>query len=97
MKTSPFLFVRAGGLLSMGGDEENVNYDIYSSGPKDYKGGPSFTLGSGISWARPDHETYLSFAYRHARTSYSRKEYNRGIVTYENTLNRLEIKFGFKF
>jgi hypothetical protein len=96
-KTSPFLFIRAGGLFSMGGDEENATTDIYSNGPKDYKGGPSFTMGSGISWAKEDYETYLSFAYRHAETSFSRREYNRGIVTYENMLNRLEIKFGFKF
>lgn len=95
-KTSPFVFLRGGATLPIGGAEtSNPNYNDY--GPKDYKGGASFTFGSGISWAKEDYETYLSFAYRYAHTSYTIKEFNQGNVTYDNTLNRLEIKFGFRF
>ena len=39
-----------------------------------YKGGGSFTFGTGISWAKEDYETYLSFAYRYAHTSYTQKD-----------------------
>ena len=97
-RTSPYVFVRAGGVVPLGGDESGSSVvNPYDNGPKDYKGGGSITLGTGISWVREDYETYLSFAYRHANTSYKQQEYGRGLVTYTNTLNRLEIKFGFKF
>jgi hypothetical protein len=95
-RTTPFIFFRVGAVMPLdrNGDEPaDVNYMV----PKNYKGGPSMTAGTGISWANEDYETFLSFAYRYARTSYEQKEYNRGNVTYVNTLNRLEIKFGFKF
>ena len=97
-KTTPFIFLRGGKLLHLKGDELNTDY-IYPqyNTHKSYKGGGSFTLGTGISWAKDESETYLSFAYRYAHTSYSQKEYNQGIVTYNNSLKRLEIKFGFKF
>lgn len=95
-KTSPFIFVRGGGVMAIGGAEHsNPNYSDY--GPKSYKGGGSFTFGTGISWAKEDYETFLSFAYRYAHTSYIQKEPQRGDVTYNENLNRLEIKFGFKF
>ena len=64
---------------------------------KSYKGGASFTIGTGISWAKDEGETYLSFAYRYAHTSYSQENYNNLTETFQNTYNRLEIKFGFKF
>jgi hypothetical protein len=54
-------------------------------------------VGTGISWAKEDMETYLSFAYRYAQTSYKQNNYNDIIYTYKNNYNRLEIKFGFKF
>jgi hypothetical protein len=97
-KISPFIFARGGAVIPFGGNEKTsrlvYNYD---TGPKDYKGGASFTFGTGISWAKQEYETYLSFAYRYARTSYVQSEYNLGDVTYNNSLNRLEIKFGYKF
>jgi hypothetical protein len=42
-------------------------------------------------------ETYLSFGYRYAQTSYMELNYNNQDVTYKNYYNRLEAKFGFKF
>jgi hypothetical protein len=97
-KTSPFLFIRGGAIVPLGPDEESGSVvNPYSNGPRDYKGGASFTAGTGISWAKDDYETYMSFAYRYAKASYVQTEYNLGEVTYNNSLNRLEIKFGFKF
>lgn len=96
-RTSPFVFVRAGGIVPFGGDNSTGPTDYYNYGDKDYKGGGLLTIGTGLSWAKEDYETYISFAYRHAKTSYSRYEYSRGNTTYSNNMNRLEIKFGFKF
>jgi hypothetical protein len=96
-KTSPFIFLRSGGLFHISGDGETSNYYSQYSYLKSYKGGFSFTLGTGISWAKDDYETYLSFAYRNAHTSYTEKNYNSQLSTYHNTLNRLEVKFGFRF
>lgn len=97
-KSAPFFFVRGGGLVQIGAtDPESYDPTNTYNTPFNYKGGGSFTLGSGISWARDDYETYLSFAYRYAHTSYQQKEYNAGTVTYSSALNRLEIKFGFRF
>jgi hypothetical protein len=96
-KVSPFIFVRGGAIVPLGGDENSAPVEYYGYGEKDYKGGFSGGFGSGISWSLQDYETYLSFAYRNAYTSYSRYEGTRGNTTYKNTLNRLEIKFGFKF
>lgn len=95
-KTAPFIFFRGGTLFHTGGDDENDNYDNYYY-PKDYKGGASLAIGTGISWAKEDLETYLSFAYRYAQTSYKQKNYDDIVYTYKNNFNRLEVKFGFKF
>ena len=95
-KTAPFIFFRGGALFHTGGDEESDPYNQYYY-PKDYKGGTSLGIGTGISWAREDMETYLSFAYRYAQTSYKQDNYNDIIYTYKNQYNRLEVKFGFKF
>jgi hypothetical protein len=97
-KTSPFIFGRGGAVIPLGGDEKNssVIYS-YDNSPRNYKGGGSVTFGTGISWAKAEYETYLSFAYRFARTSYIQNDYNVGNVTYKNSLSRLEIKFGYKF
>jgi hypothetical protein len=94
-RVSPFLFLRSGILMHVGSDDDtdNTNYDI----KQDYKGGASLTFGTGLSWASEEVETYLSFAYRYAQTSYVQKEYNQQEVTYENNYNRLEVKFGFRF
>lgn len=97
-KTSPFIFGRGGAVLPFGGEENTSLYNNNNDyGPKNYKGGASFALGSGISFAKADYATYLSFAYRYAHTSYVQNDYTRGDVTYNNSFNRLEIKFGFTF
>lgn len=96
-RTSPFLFMRAGGIVPFGGDNSSGPANYYGYGEKDYKGGGLIAIGTGLSWARDGYETYLSFAYRHSKTSYSRYESPRGTTTYSNDMNRLEIKFGFKF
>jgi hypothetical protein len=93
-KVSPFLFSRGGILMHAGSDEtDNTNY-YYN---KDYKGGATLTFGTGLSWANEDLETYISFAYRYAQTSYVQTDYNHQDITYENNYNRLEVKFGFRF
>ena len=97
-KTCPFIFVRGGGILHMGSDDFNSYDNQYDR--KNFRGGPSFTLGTGISWAKEDVEPYLSFAYRFTSTSYDQKTWNNGDYydyTYKDRYNRLEIKFGFKF
>ena len=71
-KTAPFIFFRGGTLFHTGGDDENDNYNQYYY-PKDYRGGASLAIGTGISWAKEDLETYLSFAYRYAQTSYKQR------------------------
>jgi len=97
-KTSPFIFLRGGAVIPFGGSGEKVSTQYTNtSEPKDYKGGVSLGFGTGISWAKENYETNLSFAYRYAHTSYVLNEYNRGDVTYSNNFNRLEIKFGYKF
>jgi len=92
------MFFRGGGLLHLAKDEERsgTTYPQYNY-QTDYKGGVSLAIGAGISWAKENYETNLSFAYRYAHTSYVLNEYNRGDVTYSNNFNRLEIKFGYKF
>jgi hypothetical protein len=97
-KTTPFFFVRGGKLFHLKGDEQNTDstYPQYNE-VKSYDGGGTFTLGTGISWANEDSETYLSFAYRNVHTSYTQTNYNNQEATYKNTYNRLEVKFGFRF
>jgi hypothetical protein len=95
-KTAPFIFFRGGALLHTGGNEETDPNNSYYY-PKNYKGGASLAIGTGISWAREDMETYLTFAYRYTQTSYEQGNYNNVIYTYKSNYNRLEIKFGFKF
>jgi hypothetical protein len=95
---SPYLFAR-GGILAYFGSNDNTTYPYnpkyYFN--KDYNGGPSFTLGTGISWAGDGIETNLSFAYRYARTSYVQSEYQQTDVTFTTNYNRLELKVGFRF
>jgi hypothetical protein len=95
-KTTPFIFARGGKLFYLGQEEgtsdANNMYD-----PKDFTGGFSFAFGTGISWAKDDIETYLSFAYRYAATSYVQQNYNNYDATYKSSYNRLELKFGFRF
>lgn len=97
-KSAPFIFFRGGKLFHLKGDSENNDfaYPQYNY-RKSYEGGATFTIGTGISWAKEDGETYLSFAYRYAQTSYEMDDYNNHTQTYKNSYNRLEVKFGFKF
>jgi hypothetical protein len=96
-RVTPFVFFRGGALFHTGGDEEEDPNTPYNYYPRDYKGGASLGLGTGISWAKEEIETYLSFSYRYAQTSYKQGSYNDVVYTYKNNYNRLEVKFGFKF
>jgi hypothetical protein len=95
-KTTPFVFARGGTLFHIGKDdpEASVSYDNIAT---NYKGSGIFAVGTGISFAKDENDAYLSFAYRYAQTSYDKREWSKGIVTYKNSFNRLEIKFGFRF
>lgn len=93
--TAPFLFARGGAMLHTGSDEiENENY-YYNR--KNFKGGFTMTAGTGVNFNIGDAEPYLSFAYRHAATSYQQRNYNNNDDTFKNNYNRLEVKFGFRF
>ena len=97
-RTCPFVFARGGYLFHLGADAEDSYNNEYAR--KNYRGGFSCAFGTGISWAKEDIEPYLSFAYRYASTSYDQKSYYNGSYrdyTYQDTYNRLEIKFGFRF
>jgi hypothetical protein len=97
-KTAPFIFVRGGKLFHLSGDATTSDASFNPYGTETtYKGGGSFTIGTGISWSGEDIETYLSVAYRNANTSYTEKSYTNQSTTYKNAYNRLELKFGFKF
>lgn len=97
-KTAPFLFIRGGRLLHLKGDDQSSDLYLPPTSSPSYKGGGSFTTGIGISWASDDYETYLSFAYRYAHTSYTETNtYSNQTTTYKNAYNRLEIKLGFRF
>jgi hypothetical protein len=97
-KTTPFLFIRGGKLFHLNGDFESTDQisQVYNT-PMSYKGAFSFTLGLGISWIKEDFESYLSFAYRNAHTSYNEEDNASLIYTYKTAYNRLEIKYGFRF
>ena len=96
-RVSPYLFLRTGVLMYLGGGDDNSDSYPQYYNRNDFKGGPSITAGTGISWSGDGIETYLSFAYRYTTTSYDQTEYNQHEVTYTNYYNRLELKFGFKF
>jgi len=70
-KTAPFVFMRGGALIHTGGNDDDDPYNPYYY-PKTYKGGGTFLIGTGISWAKEDIEAYLSFGYRYAQTSTNR-------------------------
>ena len=95
-KVTPFIFARGGKLFFLG-QEEGTSDGNNMYDQRDFKGGFSCALGTGISWAKDDFETYLSFAYRYAETSYVQKDYNNYDATYKSSYNRLEVKIGFRF
>jgi len=95
---SPFLFFRGGLLAYLGGAGNDNSYDYYSYyEERDYKGGPSFAAGTGITWHKESFDMNLSFAFRYARTSYTYEDYYSTPTTYETNWRRLEVKFGFGF
>jgi len=97
-KTAPFVFIRGGGIFYLGG-EDGESLDYYYD-KEHQKGGISYTLGTGISWAKEDFEPYLSFAYRYFATSYVQSTYSGSSYhdyTYHDYYHRLEIKFGIRF
>ena len=96
--TTPFIFIRGGRLFHLNGDFERTdqNSPVYNTAMS-YKGGFTFTLGTGISWTKDHYQSYLSFAYRNAHTSYDELDYNSQTYTYKTVYNRLEIKYGFRF
>lgn len=97
-KTTPFIFFRGGMLAYLSSDSPATDILTPQYGYKDsFRGGASFAIGSGASWSKDGWETYLSFAYRYAHTSYSEVNYNSQTARYNNAYNRLEIKFGFRF
>ncbi len=95
-RITPFIFLRGGALMHIGGDGNDANENPYYY-PKDYRGGPSFGIGTGISRVKDDVETYISFSYRYTQTSYKQNDYNNVTYTYKSNYNRLEIKIGFRF
>lgn len=96
-KTTPFVFCRGGALTHLSQDgESSSTYPQYNT-HTNYKGGVSFSAGTGISWSNQYNETYLSFAYRYFETSYKEVDYLQHETKFNNYYNRLEIKFGFKF
>jgi len=96
-RAAPFLFMRGGWLMHLGSSDSETSDGNYNYDPYNYKGGLSLAIGTGISWVKEDYETYLSFGYRYAHTSYQKNEYSQTVSTYDNNMNRLEMKFGFKF
>lgn len=97
-KTTPFIFFRGGALIHVGDDNTGATDPSQQyNHPINYKGGPSLTFGTGISWMREGYETYLSFAYRYSRTSYEELSYPDVTYTFKNYYNRLEVKLGFRF
>ena len=97
-KSTPFLFLRGGKMFHLH-EESNTDYYTYPqyNTDKSYSGGLTFTIGTGVSWSNQNGETYLSFAYRNANTSYTQHDAANLITKYKNSYNRLEVKFGFKF
>ncbi len=96
-KTTPFIFFRGGTLKHLGKDD-NGGTGNPSYIQTRYKGGASFGIGTGISWAREDSETYLSFCFRYAETSYTTENIVSHLTNkYSTYYKRLEIKLGFKF
>ena len=106
-RTSPFIFGRAGYMAMISeNEEETVYYPLWSSyyppdywytDERDYKGGPTATIGIGASFAISDMETYMSFAYRYFSTKEIVTTSTSQTETFYYYYNRLEIKLGFRF
>jgi hypothetical protein len=106
-RNAPFLFGRAGYMAMISENEdEMIYYPMWSSiypvqywytEDREYKGGPTATVGLGASFSTGDMETFMSFAYRYFRT---KEIVSTSLDTTEEFFyyyNRLEIKLGFRF
>lgn len=106
-RTAPFIFGRAGYMVLISENEgETIYYPLLSSyyppnywytDDREYKGGPTFTVGMGASFAISDMETYMSFAYRHFSTNEIVSTSTSQTEQFFYYYNRLEIKFGIRF
>jgi hypothetical protein len=106
-RTAPFIFARAGYMVMISENEgETVYYPVWSSyyppdywytDDRDYKGGPTATIGLGASFALNEMETYMSFAYRHFSTKEIVTTSTSETENFYYYYNRLEIKLGFRF
>ncbi|TFH39253.1 MAG: hypothetical protein E4G95_01610 [Bacteroidia bacterium] len=92
---TPFLFIRGGAEIYTGGKPDNNDGNYYSE--RDYSGGPTFTIGTGINWQRESYDMILSFAFRYIKTEYSIQDYNSNESNYITNWRRLEVKLGFRF
>ncbi|MCU0461631.1 MAG: hypothetical protein MUF36_06410 [Bacteroidales bacterium] len=88
---SPFMYVRGGALVPLGGTE----------GDEDYKGGWTIGGGTGFRWPIKDFESYIKFGYRYGYLVHTEENtyYSTFPVkyTYHANFYRLEMKWGFKF
>ncbi len=106
-RTAPFIFGRAGYMVMISENESEIIYYDYSSrfypqdywytGNREYKGGPTFTVGMGASLAISDMETFMSFAYRHFSTNEIVSTSTSQTEKFFYYYNRLEIKLGIRF
>jgi hypothetical protein len=90
---TPFLYVKAGGLLFL--SNENIDYL-----ETDHSKGWTFGTGIGYSWPMANFESFVQVGYRHSYT-YRVKidKYGPYPIEYpdEDIFNRFEITWGFKF
>lgn len=106
-RTSPFLFGRAGYMAMISENEDEMIYypmwssyypvDYWYTEDREYKGGPTATLGLGAAFSMGDMETYMSFAYRYFRTKEIVTTSTSSTEEFFYYYNRLEIKLGFRF
>lgn len=92
---TPFVFVRGGAVIYTGGKTEDDGSSYYNE--REYSGGPTATIGTGINWNRQSYQMVLSFAFRYIRTEYSVEDYYSSESTYITNWKRLEVKLGFRF
>ena len=70
--------------------------DYWSTEEREYKGGPTATIGLGASFSAGDMETYMSFAYRYFKTKETVTTSTSSTEDFFYYYNRLEIKLGFR-
>jgi hypothetical protein len=90
---TPFLYVKAGGLLFLSADESEYI-------ETDHKNGWTFGTGLGYSWPMANFETFVQIGYRYAYTHIvTIDNYGPYPVKYvdKDIFNRFEMTWGFKF